>query len=135
MDVIEFDRVMIATPDLESTIDNLESKLDVSFSRKNTEIDDSNVQLGYSFPGIELLSPGDPDDAVASFLDDQGPGVYGIVLRVSDLEAAKEELAEQGVDPIMEAGAEDAPEAFYHPKEFDGVFTILTEYTHPGFKD
>lgn len=134
MDVIEFDRVMVATPDLEESIENLESKLGMSFTEKTTEIEDSNVQLGYSFPGIELLSPGDADDAVASFLEDQGPGVYGIVLRVRDLEDAKTELAEQGIEPIMEAGAADAPEAFYHPREFDGVFTILTEYTHPGFK-
>lgn len=134
MDVIELDRVMVATPDLEESIENLESKLGMSFTEKTTEIEDSNVQLGYSFPGIELLSPGDEDDAVASFLEDQGPGVYGIVLRVRDLEDAKAELAEQGVEPIMEAGADDAPEAFYHPREFDGVFTILTEYTHPGFK-
>lgn len=134
MRVLEIDRIMIAIPDIDEATDQFRDHLDVPFgNRKTAEIADANIQLNYTEPGIELLAPGDADDAVADFLERRGPGMYGVVFRVEDLEAAKAELAEKGVEPFREAGTDAAPEAFYHPKHFGGVFTILTEYTHPGF--
>ena len=135
MQVLDLDRVIVAVPDLEDAISQFEA-LGLSFSEPKAAETESpagvqRMRLGYAEPGVEVLTPVDDDNAVAQFIEENGPGLYGFVLRVDDLEAAKSELEAQGVEPIAEEGSDDAPEAFYHPKDFGGVFTILTEYSHP----
>lgn len=139
MQVLGLDRVIIAAPSLEDAISQFEL-LGLSFSDpKEAETESpagvQRMRLAYAEPGVEVLMPEDDENEVARFIREHGPGIYGFVFRVDDLEAAKNELSRQGIDPIVEAGSEDAPEAFYHPKDFSGAFTILTEYTHPMLKE
>lgn len=135
MNVLDVDRMIVAVPDLEEAVSRFEA-LGLSFSEpKEAETDSpagvQRMRLSYADPGVEILTPEDEENEVARFIAENGPGLYGFVLRVDDLEAAKSELADRGVEPIAEEGSEDAPEAFYHPKDFAGVFLILTEYDHP----
>lgn len=135
MHVLDVDRVIVAAPDLEEALSQFET-LGLSFSEpKDAETESpagvQRMQLSYADPGVEILSPEDEENEVARFIDEHGPGLYGFVLKVDDLDAATAELAEQGIEPIAEEGTENAPEAFYHPKDFSGVFLILTEYDHP----
>lgn len=135
MDVLSIDRVMVAAPDVNETVEQLGTTLDIDFDDEPSVLDGEGITLNYGHPGIEVVSPGAEDDAIAGYLERHGPGLYGLVLRVADLAEAKAELAEKDIEPIREGGSEAAPEAFYHPKHFGGVLTVLTEYEHPGFAD
>lgn len=135
MNVLEIDRVIIAAPNLSDAVAQFEA-LGVSFSDPKPAETESpagiqRMRLTYADPGIEIITPVDEDNEVARYIEANGPGIYGFVIRVDDLESAKAELADRGVEPIAEAGSDTAPEAFYHPKDFSGAFLILTAYDHP----
>jgi methylmalonyl-CoA epimerase len=139
MDVLGIDRVIVAVPNLEQAVSQFE-RLGLSFPDPQVTETESpagvqRMRLTYADPGVEILVPEDDKNAVAEFIDENGPGLYGFVLRVANLQTAKTKLADQGVKPIAEEGSEEAPEAFYHPKDFAGVFLILTEYDHPMLAD
>lgn len=85
-------------------------------------------------PGVEIVAPADDESGVADFLEEHGPGLFGMVVRVADIEAAKAEFAEQGVDPITDETPDGLPELHYHPRDFGGVYILLTAYPHPGFQ-
>jgi hypothetical protein len=130
---------MLATPDAGSTIDRFESLLGLTF----TDIIESEIEMGetvdrnevaYAEPGIEVVAPSGDEGGVSDFLEERGPGLFGLVIRVASAVAAKEELADMGVEPIAEEAPNDVKEFHYHPKDFAGVYTIITSYSHPGFK-
>lgn len=139
MHVLDIDRVIIAAPDLTEATEQF-AELGLTFSPPKPAETDSpaglqRMRLAYAEPGVEVIVPVDEDNEVARFIQENGPGIYGFVFRVDDLDAAVADLAERGIEPIAEEGSEAAPEAFYHPKDFSGTFTILTEYDHPMLAD
>ena len=131
MDVMAIDRVVLATSDLTETRARFESLLGLSFSEPQTATTDDHVRVSYSHPGLELIEPRSAETPVWSFLEDNGPGVWGLVFRVASLDEAVSELRSSGVEPVAELDIPEAPEAMYHPSEFGGVLTILTAYPHP----
>lgn len=136
MDVLEVDRVILATPDIDGTAAHLEGLLGVSFGNllePTTESggDEQSVANRISPTGLELVTPRDDDGEVARFLEEHGPGLYAVSLRVTDLEAARESLARKGVEPVGEYRSGRFEELFYHPRSFAGAFVILAEYDAP----
>jgi len=85
-----------------------------------------------SSSGIEFVS-GDEGSAVAEFVAERGPGLYALALEVTDLEAARDALAEHGIDPIESVAVGHFHELFYHPSAFEGILLVLTEddYARP----
>lgn len=136
MQVIGVDRVMLATWDLEETVGQFEELLGVSFSEalEPTTETDSGVQAVanvISPTGLEIVTPREDGNEVSRFLEENGPGLYALSIRVADLDAAVEELAEKGVEPVGEYAHADFAEAFFHPRHFGGAFVILAEYHAP----
>jgi catechol 2,3-dioxygenase-like lactoylglutathione lyase family enzyme len=133
---LELDRVIVAVPDIERSKDRFTDLLGLEFGETvdghtNPDAGEQNLKYSYGHPGIEFISPTE-DNEVQSFLDENGPGMYGTVFRVADLDEAVAELEEKGVEPIDRVDhLPEAPEAIYHPRDFGGVLTILTEYNHP----
>jgi len=79
---------------------------------------------------IELISPTDPDGAIARFMAKRGEGVHHIAYRVDDIDAALTELAARGVrliDTVARIGAHGWRVAFIHPEACHGVLTELVE--------
>lgn len=132
MQVIDIDRVLLVASreELDATKKRYERLLGLSF---NDLVEWETGMLVYydDRTGLELIAPADDGDDIAGYLDRNGAGLYGLAFRVEDLAAAKAHLADHGVDPVIEGGLESAPELIYHPKEFGGVYTVLTEYHHP----
>lgn len=132
MRVLDIDRVAILTEDIVDSMERWNERLDLEFENVNESEAGEPIETTYSHPGIEFLSPTTEEGLLAERLESQGPGVHALVLRVADLDAAKAELAEDGLDPIMESdGDGEMRAAFYSPREFDGVLLELTEYSHP----
>lgn len=136
MHVIGVDRVMIATWDLEEVMRQFSDLLDLSFSEvveptTSTESGAQQVANTISPSGVEILTPREDGNEVARFLEENGPGLYALSIRVADLDEATTELREKGVEPVGHYDHDDFAEAFYHPKHFGGAFVILAEYDAP----
>jgi len=136
MDVIGLDRVVLATPHLEETAEEFEALLGLSFGEvleptTSTESGNQEVANLLSSAGVELVTPRDDNGEVHRFLEANGAGLYALSLRVTDLEEAKDHLAERGLEPVGQFEANDFSEVFYHPRHFDGAMVILAEYHAP----
>jgi len=79
---------------------------------------------------VELISPTDPEGAIARFMGKRGEGVHHVAYRVDDIAAVLDELRDQGVRLIDEqprTGAHGWKVAFIHPEACCGVLTELVE--------
>jgi len=81
---------------------------------------------------LELLEATSPDSPIATFVEQRGPGVHHITLRVDDIYAALARLKARGIRLIDEQprpGAGGALIAFVHPAGTHGVLVELTQAT------
>lgn len=133
MEVIELDRVIVVSEDVDRTVAEFTELLDLGFSEpRETQPGDEPLRVTYGFPGLELVSPDDDGDGdMSRFLESVGEGLYGVVFRVDNIVSAREYLADREVEPVMQTISDPATSLFYHPKHFSGVFVVLTEYPHP----
>ncbi len=79
---------------------------------------------------VELISPTEPEGAIARFMAKRGAGVHHVAYRVDDIEAALAELASRGVrliDETPRSGAHGWLVAFIHPEAACGVLTELVQ--------
>jgi methylmalonyl-CoA/ethylmalonyl-CoA epimerase len=79
---------------------------------------------------LELLEPTAPDSPIAKYLEQHGPGIHHVALRVDDLRAALAELKARGVRLIDDAprpGARGSLVAFIHPSASHGVLVELKQ--------
>ena len=79
---------------------------------------------------VELLESTAVDGPIAKFIEKKGEGIQHIAFRVDSIEAAIEEMKENGVKMIDETpryGAGGARIAFCHPKSTGGVLVELSE--------
>jgi methylmalonyl-CoA epimerase len=79
---------------------------------------------------LELLEATGGDSAIAKYVEQRGPGLHHITLRVDDIHAALTQLKQRGarlVDETPRPGAEDALVAFIHPSSAHGVLVELKQ--------
>lgn len=132
MHVLGIDRLLLATPDVESATGRFSDVFATDFVDLGDIADTPEGQsITLSEVGLEFVEPGSDDDDVARFLERNGPGVYAVSFRVADSEATEAHLAERGIEPIRAERREHFVELFYHPTDFNGVMTIFTEATAP----
>ncbi len=88
------------------------------------------IMLGTGGAGVELITPLDPEGAIARFLDTRGEGLHHVAFGVSDIAATLAELALQGVELIDTSprrGLGGHRVAFIHPRSGAGALTELVE--------
>jgi methylmalonyl-CoA/ethylmalonyl-CoA epimerase len=79
---------------------------------------------------VELLESTSPDGPVARFIEKRGEGIQHLAIQVDNLDAALEELKDNGIRLIDEKpreGASGARIAFLHPKSTFGILIELSE--------
>lgn len=79
---------------------------------------------------VELLESTTDDGPIAKYIEKRGQGIQHVAFRVEDIEAALEELKQNGVqliDQTPRKGAGGAKIAFLHPKATGGVLVELCE--------
>jgi len=79
---------------------------------------------------IELLEPLGPDTPVGKFLENKGPGLHHICVKVDDINSELAKLKSQGmrlIDETPKIGAGGAKIAFVHPKSTGGVLLELSQ--------
>jgi methylmalonyl-CoA/ethylmalonyl-CoA epimerase len=82
---------------------------------------------------VELLAPLGPDTPVGKFLAKRGPGLHHVAYQVSDIDAALQELAEEGfelIDKTARVGIGGARVAFLEPKSTGRVLVEIVEPVH-----
>ncbi len=82
---------------------------------------------------VELISPLDPEGAIARFMDKRGEGFHHVAIAVPDIEAALDALAAGGVELIDRHGRRGLGGhvvAFIHPRSAVGVLTELVQHDH-----
>lgn len=125
---MRIDHLGIATPDADAAVETLGGLLDAPVAHEETSAELRFVFLELENGYFELLEPLGEDNPIAGFLDDDGPGIHHVAVRVPDIEAAMAEAREAGYDLIDEApqpGAWGHEIAFVHPRSTGGV---LLEY-------
>ncbi len=86
-------------------------------------------------PSLELLEATAPGSVIGKYIEQRGPGVHHITLRVEDIRAALAKLKARGVRLVDEEprpGAEGALIAFVHPSSTHGVLVELKESGRSG---
>ncbi len=86
------------------------------------------VPLGES--RMELLEPTSENSVIAKFIAKRGEGLHHVSLRVPDLEAAVEQLKQDGVRLVsneIKIGAGGHRYVFVHPSSAGGVLLELVE--------
>jgi methylmalonyl-CoA epimerase len=80
-------------------------------------------------PRIELLEASGAESTIAKFIEERGPGLHHIALRVDDLAAAVERLLQAGARLLNEprAGAGGHTYVFVHPASAGGVLLELIQ--------
>jgi len=130
-------RVAFAVRHLESSRALFESLFGASFAPSENvvagEVRCLEWVRGPGRPVFELVSPANPDNAVARFIRKRGEGIHHLSLRVPDLEAAVAHVEGGGgrvlrVPSYYRDGAgERLREVFLHPKDASGVLFHLSE--------
>ena len=96
-------------------------------------VEEQKVRVAFMPVGdteIELLESTDAEGPIAKFIEKRGEGIQHIAFSVDDIEAALEQMRQQGVRLIDEKpryGAGGARIAFLHPKATGGVLVELCE--------
>jgi len=125
---MRFDHAGIATLDADAAVDLFGPLLDASVAHEETRDGLRIVFLELENGYFELLEPVDGDGPIASYLDDHGPGIHHVAVRVDDVSTALDRAREAGVELIDEEprpGAWGHEIAFLHPGSTGGV---LLEY-------
>jgi methylmalonyl-CoA/ethylmalonyl-CoA epimerase len=82
---------------------------------------------------IELITPLDPEGAIARFLASRGEGFHHVAFAVPDVDAALHALRGRGVEVVDERarrGLGGHMVGFLHPRSTLGVLTELVQADH-----
>lgn len=127
------DHVAIATPSLEAAAAGLE-RFGLSRVGDDERIAAAGTVVRCFAAGgalIELVAPIEPTSPLVSFLDDHGPGLHHIALRVDELDAEVARLREMGADFLTDepfAGRAGTRVAFVLPACDADVLIELVEH-------
>ncbi|MFL5762125.1 MAG: methylmalonyl-CoA epimerase [Thermomicrobiales bacterium] len=132
-DFARFDlhHIGIVVADLDDAVQRYE---DLGFPPgERMEMPDQGVILVTFMAGpgvVEIISPTDPEGAIARFLNKRGDGMHHVAYRVADIQAELDRLAAAGlrlIDSNPRIGAHGWRVAFVHPESCCGVLTELVQ--------
>jgi methylmalonyl-CoA/ethylmalonyl-CoA epimerase len=128
------DHVGIAVAEIDSALALYRDTLSMELVHRE-RVEDHDVEIAMLRAGdgqVELVAPLGADTAVGRFLAARGSGLHHVAYRVSDIDAALEELRAREVeliDATPRRGARSSRIAFVDPRSAGGV---LTELVEPG---
>jgi methylmalonyl-CoA/ethylmalonyl-CoA epimerase len=126
---MQLHHVGIATEDLDALADLYAALLAAPVAHEET-LDGTRVAFLESDGSyLELLEPGE-EGVVATFLEEQGPGIHHLAFETSDIETTLSYARELGVELVDEEprpGAWGHEVAFLHPESTGGVLIELVE--------
>jgi methylmalonyl-CoA/ethylmalonyl-CoA epimerase len=128
----EIDHIGVAVEDLDDSIALYRDRLGMREQHRET-VEEFGVEAALLEIGeahVELLTPVQPDSAVAGFLERKGPGMHHVAYRTGNIDATLERLREAGMrllDEHPRLGIRDSRVAFIHPNSTGGVLTEIVQ--------
>ncbi len=128
----EIDHIGVAVEDLDEWVAVYRDRFGMREQHRETVeefgVEAALLEIGGSH--VELLTPVQPESAIAKFLERNGPGMHHVAYRTDDIDAVLERLRASGVrllDEQARTGIRDSRVAFVHPKSTGGVLTEIVE--------
>jgi methylmalonyl-CoA/ethylmalonyl-CoA epimerase len=132
---LRIDHLGIAVPSLEAFVPVYEALLGTPCEHIE-DVPSEKVRTAFFSLGeshFELLEPTDPDSVIGRFVAQRKGGIHHICIAVSDIQAALDAYAAQGVrliDRVPRPGAKGCQVAFVHPAGTGGVLIELSQGPH-----
>lgn len=130
---MRIDHIGIATQRLSDALavwrDSLGLDIDCTEEVADQGVRVAMLQVGEAH--VELLEPLNDDSPVGKFLQQRGPGIHHIALRVDDIHAELARLKDKGarlIDATPRVGARGCLVAFVHPSATGGVLLELVQH-------
>lgn len=132
MIIDRLDRVAVAVGDIDAARGFFERLLGIRFDPRIGG-NDMGLMAHYSPEGLELVS-GEAGSFMDKLVSRQGEGVFCLVFKVRDMDAAVAHFAAQGVQPQDDVTFGDLREVAFHPRDAHGLRIVLAEYPehHPA---
>lgn len=129
----KIDRIAIAVKDLRKSAAFFSDLLGVDFEDVG-ENADLGMHAAYSPSGLELIESTKPGSMIERFIQTRGEGLWGVVIKVKDIEAAVEHFKSRGMRVAGDFEFGEMREVAFHPKDAHGVEIILCAYPdrHPA---
>jgi GTPase len=128
---LRIDHLGVAVPSLDVALAFWQGQLGVPASPPETVPAEQVrvVMLPAGGPCVELLEPSAPDSVIAKYLEQRGPGIHHVALRVPDLAAVVIRLRAAGARIVNEprTGAGGHQYVFVHPASTGGVLLELIQ--------
>jgi methylmalonyl-CoA/ethylmalonyl-CoA epimerase len=125
--------VVIVVKDLDKAAKRYSELLGASFWDAGVQ-EKQGVRAMVSWDGqVELMSPVSAQSGAAIFLEKKGEGVFGVAWKVKDIDEASAQVTKRGFQIMERFDFPDAPgfklfrEIVLHPKETNGIFSILVQ--------
>jgi len=125
--VIDLKAVTVATPDLEAAVATFRKNFGFSITRSfdSAETKTRSTCLGIGAAEIEMMTPTMDGSPLAGFLAERGAGLHHLLLEVDDVEAARADLAERGIEVSVKQGPDGRPVAHLSSAQTHGVRIAL----------
>lgn len=126
------DHVGVAVEDIDAALELYGGTFGMPVAHRET-VEEQGVEavlLDVGACHVELLRPLGPDTPVGKFLARKGPGMHHVAYRVTDIDAALEQLRAEGVELIdaePRIGIRNSRVAFLHPRSSGSVLTEIVE--------
>jgi predicted enzyme related to lactoylglutathione lyase len=129
----KIERVAIAVKDLDKAKAFFSDLLDIDFDVVG-EMEQLGMRGGYSAFGLELIESCTPGSMIERFIDQRGEGLWAVVIKVKNMDAAVEKCLAKGMKIAGDITYGAMREVAFHPKDSHGVEIVLAEYRekHPA---
>ena len=129
----KIERIAIGVRNLDEARKRFEDLLGISFDEPLQD-DVLKMRAVYSTSGFELVAGTEPGTIIDKFVQARGEGIFCIVLKVKDMEAAAKALEQKGLRRVGSLKFGGLKELAFHPKEAHGVQIVLSAYEekHPA---
>jgi methylmalonyl-CoA/ethylmalonyl-CoA epimerase len=129
----KIERIVVGVRDLDLSIEFFSGLLGISFDEPFI-VEGQNIRAVYSSFGLELVESVAPDSMIDRFINKRGEGVFGIVIKVTDMDKAVKILEQKGIRLTGEIQIGAMKEVTFHPKDTFGCPIGLAAYQakHPA---
>jgi methylmalonyl-CoA epimerase len=134
VDVIGLDHIAVAVADLGGALEQYRTVFGLTVETREV-VADEGVEVAVLRLGdvaLHLVSPVDDDADLAAFLEEWGPGLHHLGLRVADASDAVAVMEREGydvVDQVTHPGVAGTRVAYVNPHDIDGTIIQVVEGT------
>ncbi|WP_029057874.1 VOC family protein [Stappia stellulata] len=129
MKIERLDRVALGVRDIGEAAGFFEGLLGIRFDAPLSD-DKLGMDARYSREGLELVA-GHPGSVVEKFTRTRGEGVFCVVFKVSDMDAAVSHFRDHGLEPVNDVTFGALREVAFHPAKAHGLQIVLAAYPEP----